>query len=59
MEGRFPNGILFVMSNCSDPSKEDEFNDWYTNIHLPRRHRNRHLQERHTLHESHRQGYRR
>ncbi len=27
--------LLTVESNCCDPSREDEFNDWYNNIHLP------------------------
>ena len=29
------NGIMVVSSNCSDPAREEEFNDWYSNIHLP------------------------
>ena len=35
MEGRYPNGLLFVVANCSDPTKEEEFNYWYNHIHLP------------------------
>ena len=35
MEGRYPTGLLFVITNCSDPSKEEEFNYWYNHIHLP------------------------
>jgi hypothetical protein len=35
MEGRYPNGLLLVVSNCGDPAKEDEFNYWYNHIHLP------------------------
>ena len=27
--------ILTVGTNCSDPEKEKEFNDWYDKIHLP------------------------
>ena len=27
--------LFTVESNCSDPSKEKEFNEWYDNIHLP------------------------
>ena len=27
--------LLTVESNCCDPSREQEFNDWYNNIHLP------------------------
>jgi hypothetical protein len=29
-----PKGILMVLSEPSDPSREDEFNDWYDNVHL-------------------------
>lgn len=27
--------ILKVESNCNDPEREDEFNHWYDNIHIP------------------------
>jgi hypothetical protein len=27
--------LLIVESNCSDPKREKEFNDWYNNIHIP------------------------
>ena len=27
--------IIVVESSCNDPSREDEFNDWYENIHIP------------------------
>ncbi len=27
--------ILLVYTNCTDPSREQEFNDWYDNVHLP------------------------
>lgn len=27
--------LLFVFSDCKDPAREDEFNDWYDNTHLP------------------------
>lgn len=30
-----PKGIMVVQSRPSDPGREDEFNDWYTNTHLP------------------------
>jgi hypothetical protein len=26
--------IFLIGSNCSDPEKEKEFNDWYDNVHL-------------------------
>jgi hypothetical protein len=28
-------GILVVQSGPADPSREDEYNDWYTNAHIP------------------------
>jgi hypothetical protein len=28
-------GILFVATNPVEPSREDEFNDWYSNVHVP------------------------
>ena len=27
--------ILMVESSCADPSREEEFNDWYNNVHIP------------------------
>ncbi len=30
-----PRGIMVVQSAPSDPAREDEFNDWYSNTHLP------------------------
>ncbi len=27
--------IFEVGTNCKDPAKESEYNDWYNNIHLP------------------------
>jgi hypothetical protein len=27
--------ILEVRTNCSDPGREAEYNDWYNNVHLP------------------------
>lgn len=27
--------ILIIESNCADPAREEEFNDWYNNIHVP------------------------
>ena len=30
-----PKAIMFVQSRPSAPDREDEYNDWYTNIHLP------------------------
>ena len=26
---------LFAFSDCKDPAREDEYNDWYSNVHLP------------------------
>lgn len=25
----------FAFSDCNDPAREDEYNDWYSNTHLP------------------------
>ena len=27
--------LVIVESNCVDPAREDEFNEWYNKIHLP------------------------
>lgn len=27
--------ILKVESNCKDPAREDEFKNWYDNVHIP------------------------
>ena len=27
--------LLFAFSDCKDPAREDEFNEWYDNTHLP------------------------
>jgi hypothetical protein len=27
--------LLIIGTNCSDPEREKEFNDWYDNTHLP------------------------
>ena len=35
MEGRTPTGVLLVMVNNTEPSKDAEFNRWYNDIHLP------------------------
>ena len=35
MEGRKPTGVLGVMVNNKEPSKEDEFNKWYNETHIP------------------------
>ncbi|MSQ11645.1 MAG: hypothetical protein EXR48_02940 [Dehalococcoidia bacterium] len=35
MEGRYPNGLLFALTECTDPSKEAEFDDWYHKVHIP------------------------
>jgi hypothetical protein len=34
-EGRYPNGLLLAITNCTDPSKEGEFNAWYNHMHMP------------------------
>ena len=30
-----PKGMLLVQSRPADPAREDEFNDWYANTHIP------------------------
>lgn len=30
-----PRGVMVVETSPVDPSREDDFNDWYTNAHLP------------------------
>jgi len=27
--------LLFAFSDCKDPAREDEFNEWYDNMHIP------------------------
>lgn len=29
------HAIYLVRSNCSDPSRHDEFNKWYDDVHIP------------------------
>ncbi len=29
------NAVYIVVCNCADPAREDEFNHWYTDIHVP------------------------
>ena len=35
MEGRYPNGLLLAMTNCTDSAKLDEYNYWYNYMHVP------------------------
>ncbi|SEG83914.1 hypothetical protein SAMN04489712_116100 [Thermomonospora echinospora] len=30
-----PKGVMVIQTSPSDPSREDEFNEWYSNTHLP------------------------
>jgi hypothetical protein len=30
-----PNGISYVLTECTDPAREEEFNRWYSHTHLP------------------------
>ena len=30
-----PKYLLFAFSDCKDPAREKEFNDWYSNMHVP------------------------
>ena len=27
--------LFFAFSDCNDPSREEEFNEWYSNTHIP------------------------
>ncbi|MBI4233412.1 MAG: hypothetical protein HY686_03130 [Chloroflexi bacterium] len=29
------SGLFFVLSNCSDPARQQEFNVWYDTMHIP------------------------
>ena len=30
-----PKAVMVVLSGPSDPSREDEYNEWYGNVHVP------------------------
>jgi hypothetical protein len=30
-----PKGIMFVQSKPSSPDREDEYNEWYSKVHIP------------------------
>jgi hypothetical protein len=30
-----PASVLLVMTTCSDPAREEEFNRWYNEVHIP------------------------
>ena len=30
-----PKGIMFVQSRPSTPGRDDEYNNWYSNEHIP------------------------
>ena len=30
-----PRATVLVFTNCADPAREKEFNDWYDNTHVP------------------------
>ncbi len=30
-----PKGVFLVLTNCTDPNREEEFNRWYSHTHLP------------------------
>jgi hypothetical protein len=34
---RRATGVLFVVTNCTDPAREGEFNRWYDSVHIPER----------------------
>ena len=35
MTAETPKAVFIVLTNCTDPAREDEFNEWYNNVHLP------------------------
>ena len=35
MDGRYPNGLLMVFTNLTDPARSDDFKFWYNHIHIP------------------------
>ncbi len=35
MEGRFPSAIRVVRTNCTDPTQDASFNEWYDGVHTP------------------------
>lgn len=30
-----PSVVMVVLSKCTDPSREREFNEWYNTVHIP------------------------
>ena len=34
---RRATGLLLVLTNCTDPARESEFNTWYDSVHVPER----------------------
>lgn len=35
MEGRYPQAIRLIRTNCTDPAQETGFNEWYDRVHAP------------------------
>lgn len=35
MEGRFPHAVRLIATNCTDPARDHEFNEWYDRVHTP------------------------
>ena len=35
MDGRYPPGIMITLSDCTDASREIEFNNWYNQVLIP------------------------
>ena len=36
MEGRYPKGILLILTDCGDRAEEAGLNSWYKEVFLPR-----------------------
>jgi hypothetical protein len=34
-EDKMAKYFFFAYSDCKDPAREDEFNEWYSNTHIP------------------------
>jgi hypothetical protein len=35
MQGRYAKGMLAVLMNCAEPAREQAFNTWYNEVHVP------------------------
>ena len=35
MAAQAPKAVMVIQTDCTDPAREQEFNEWYNNIHVP------------------------